>query len=122
MKFLTLIILSSLSFSALANHHFQCHKKLTTGKYQSSISVLLIPMEADLTSGGIFAPSDESLPSIPLTFKGLSKDKFIKLGGQNSMKVKIESSGNIRKMVLTSKKTDQKIISEQFKCFIESSI
>ena len=79
-------------------------------------------MEADLTSGGIFAPSDESKASIPLTFKGLSKGKYIRLSAKNSMKVKIESSGNIRKMVLTTKDADQIIKSEQFKCFIESSI
>jgi len=115
-------MLFSLSFSAFANHHFQCHKKLNSGKYENSISVLLIPIEADLTSGGIFAPPDESKASIPLTFKGLSKGKYIRLAAKNSMKVKIESSGNIRKMVLTTKDADQIIKSEQFKCFIESSI
>jgi hypothetical protein len=113
----TLIISALLAISApvFASYHFQCYQ--VVGCRTADQMFLLIPNEADLTSGASFSLASEEGISENYSFVA-SKKGATKLQGSNGSSLKIESRGNERKMEIRSK--DQVVT--EYKCFNESSI
>jgi hypothetical protein len=115
MKSIILSILFIVSAPVYASYHFQCYQDL--GCRTADQMFLLIPNEADLTSGASFSLASED--NITENFSFLSqKQGRLKLSGSNGSQLNIESKGNERSMVIQGK--DNTLT--KYRCFIESSI
>ena len=126
MKIIFSALIFTFSLSAFASYHFQCHKKIGHGKFESSHSELLIPNLGDLTSGGVLVSTNDSKADREFQFlrsdSELSQGGWITMEGSQGEILKIQKSGMVRKMKIINTKKAFHIVEDAYKCFIESSI
>ena len=126
MKVIFSALIFTFSFSAFASYHFECHKKIGHGRFESSPSELLVPNLGDLTSGGALVSTNES--KADREFQFLRSDSLVSHGGWITMEgsqgeiLKIQKSGMVRKMKIINTKKALHVVEDAYKCFIESSI
>jgi hypothetical protein len=115
MKTFLVSALLILSAPVFASHHFQCYQVL--GCRLADNMFLLIPNEADLSSGATFSLASQEGILESYSFASKAKGQ-VRLVGANGSSLKIESQGNERRMHIKAKDESK----TEYRCFIESSI
>lgn len=120
MKLTLIISLLTLSLSALASHHFECHPKSEALDGQR-VTFLLVPYEADLTSGASFSKLTDQ------KYRQFDFEKQLTLGTKRILLTEkatkslmiVTGTGVERTMVILSAKGN---VIETYTCYQESSI
>lgn len=119
MKSLITIALMIFSFSALANH-FECYKVINK-TLESKASRYLIPVDADLKSGGIFASIEDEKINDDFDFHKLTRTSIL-MNHKDGSFLQIDNRGLKRNLVIKKLDKDGVLKTENYVCFEESSI
>lgn len=120
MKWLIFTSLATFSLSVISATHFECYKN-SGNKLESQASRYLIPVEADLTSGAIFASIQDEKVAEDFDYLKTTKSQVL-MSGKDGAFLKIENKGLKRDLLIRKLGKDGRLRIKSYICFEESSI